>query len=236
MILPNVRASLGATELDRILDLLAGYHDRPREYVTDRLAQEGLDALLDDPRTLNALLSRGSDGAGLGLTFYVLVRHALLEGGLDDRTLSDYLAAVLLEFGRGDRAYRAADGDDERFHYLVDIVQALEPASGERAFLLRAHLGNYALWLSGLFPDRITAWVQRRGSPGLRYYEQVGSTGYRLAAGTRDAASAGLDGVFERCATLFPELRVALNRISDRFLFPRRADGIERLLRHVEDA
>lgn len=234
MILPNVRAALGPAQLDWILDLLAGYENRSREYVERRLVEEGLDSVLDDPRTLNALLTRPDHGASMGLTFYIVVRHALLEGGLDDRVLADYLAAVLVEFGRGDAAHRV-DGEDERFYYLVDVLQALESASGRRAFLLRAHLGNYALWLSGLFPDRITAWVQRRGAPDLRYYEEVGSFGYRLAAGTTDAASHGLDEVYGDCARLFPELRTALNRASDRWLFPRAVPGIERLLRQIGD-
>lgn len=234
MILPNVRAGLGSDQLDWIVDLLSGYEDRSREYVERRLGEEGIDAVLDDPRTLNALLTRSEQGAGLGLTFYILVRHALLESGLDDRVLADYLAAVLVEFGNGDAAHRV-EGEDERFYYLVDVLQAMETASGRRAFLLRAHLGNYALWLSGLFPDRITAWVQRRGAPDLRYYEEVGSFGYRLAAGTSDAASHGLDDLFVRCSRLFPDLRTTLNRVSDRYLFPSRAPGIERLLRQLRD-
>lgn len=232
MILPNVRAGLGAAQLDWILDLLAGYESRSREYVERRLVEEGIDAILDDPRTLNALLTRPEQGVGLGLAFYIVVRHAMLESGLDDRVLADYLAAVLVEFGKGDAAHRV-EGEDERFYYLVDLLQAMETASGRRAFLLRAHLGNYAMWLSGIFPDRITAWVQRRGAPGLRYYEEVGSFGYRLAAGSSDAASHGLDEVYDRCSRMFPELRTALNRVSDRYLFPTRTPGIERLLRQL---
>lgn len=234
MILPNVRAALTPGQVEWVLDLLTRAYERPREHAERRLLEEGLDAVLDDPRTLNALLTGRDAGAPLGLTFYILIRHALLEGGIDDRVLTDYLAAVLVEFGRGDAAQRVT-GREERLDYLVDIVQALDTASGSQAFLLRAHMGNYALWLSGLFPDRVTAWVQRRGAPGLRYYEELGSFGYRTAAQTSDAASHGLDAVFERCSVLFPELRTALNRMSDRYLFPTRAAGIERLLRQVRD-
>ena len=234
MILPNVRAALTPGQVEWVLDLLTRACERPREHAERRLLEEGLDAVLDDPRTLNALLTGRDAGAPLGLTFYILIRHALLEGGIDDRVLTDYLAAVLVEFGRGDAAQRVA-GREERLDYLVDIVQALDTASGSQAFLLRAHMGNYALWLSGLFPDRVTAWVQRRGAPGMRYYEELGSFGYRTAAQTSDAASHGLDAVFERCSVLFPELRTALNRRSDRDLFPTHAAGIERLLRQVRD-
>jgi hypothetical protein len=172
--------------------------------------------------------------APANLVFYLLVRHALLEDGISERDLADYLAALLVAFGRSGRAFRVAD-ETEEFHHLVDIVAAGDESSGHRAFLLRAHLGEYALWLSGLFPDHITARVQRRGAPGLGYYEALGSTGFRMAARYRDAERHGLDRVYLDCADRFPALRIALNRIADRHLFPAKGDRVERLLRQITD-
>ncbi|NIP80289.1 MAG: hypothetical protein GWM90_14125, partial [Gemmatimonadetes bacterium] len=59
------------------------------------------------------------------------------ESGLDDRTLADYIAAILVEFGREDRAYRIEPDDPDTFHYLVDLVAAAETADGRRRFLVR---------------------------------------------------------------------------------------------------
>jgi hypothetical protein len=115
-------------------------------------------------------------------------------------------------------------------------MEAAANATGHRQFLLRAHLGEYALWLSGLFPDYITARVQRRGAPGLGYYEELGASGYRSAADHRDAERNGLDRVYRSCAATFTGLRVALNRVSDRHLFPLRGDPVNRLLRQTNDA
>lgn len=236
MILPNVRASFGRAEASFVLGLLAAGDSKARERAEDRLREEGFDALLDDPRTLNAVLTSGGiEGAPPRLVFYVLVRHALLENGIQDRMIADYLASLLLEFGRGDRAQRIDAASDEQYTYLADIVQALGSASGRRAFLLRVHLGNRALWLSGLFPDYLMARVHRRGAPGIEYYEEMGATGYALAADTADAESYGLDELYRACSRSFPALRVALNHISDRYLFPTQGDPINRLLRQVAD-
>jgi hypothetical protein len=236
MILPNVRASFGRAEAGAVLGLLTAGDSQARERQESRLREEGFDALLDDPRTLNALLTaRGAMAVSPSLVFYVMVRHALLECGVRDATLADYLAALLLAFGEGDRAYRIEETDGERFHYLVDIVAALDTADGRRSFLLRMHLGNLALWFSGLFPDRIAVREQRRGAPGLHYYEDMGRTGYRMAAQTRDATECGLDALLRECADAFPLLRVTLNRISDRYFFPRRGDPVFRLLRQMTD-
>jgi hypothetical protein len=236
MILPNVRTSFGRAEAGLILGLLTQGDTEAREREEERLREEGFDAILDDPRTLNAVLSaRGLDTVPPRLAFYLLVRHALLEDGFSDRIIADYLAALLLEFGRGDRAYKVEEGDAEEFRYLVDQLMVVGSAQGRKAFLLRAHLGNFALWLSGLFPEWIETRRNRRGAPGLSYYEDVGVTGYRLAAQCTDAERHGLDRVYRSCADNFPRLRVALNRLSDRHLFPVAGDPIDRLLRQVAD-
>lgn len=236
MILPGVRSSLGRTDAAFIIWLLTREQgEAARDRLTARLAEEGLDAFLDDPRTANALLAGSRfSSASQALVFYVLVRHALLEGGTDDRVLADYLATLLVAFGHARRAYRP-DGATEEFHYLADLVAASDGEEPERALQLQAHLGEFALWLSGLFPDHITARVRRRGAPGLDYYEHLGARGFRAAADSRVAAGNGMDVVYRRCADGFPGLRVALNRVADRHLFPARGDRIERLLRQVAD-
>src|SRR3989475_8691944 len=89
-----------------------------------------------------------------------------------------------LEFGDHGRHAKIRAVDDDSYHYLVDIVADLgdEDDSGERGLLLRAHLGNYSLWLAGLFPDYIAARRTRAGGPDLPYYDELGRQGYRLAS------------------------------------------------------
>jgi hypothetical protein len=235
MIVPNVRASFGRSEAAFLIWLLARGEEQQRDRLENRLREEGLDSILDDPRTFNAIMAGPEfSSASSEIVFYVLVRHALLEEGIADRQLADYVAALLLNFGRTGRAFRVEDGEQE-FHHLVDIVSAGNESDGRRAFLLRVHLGEYALWLSGLFPDHITARVQRRGAPGLRYFEELGSAGYRMASQYRDAEQHGLALLYGECAGAFRSLRTSLNRIADRHLFPAAGDRIERLLRQVAD-
>ena len=236
MILPNVRASFGRSEASFVIWLLTRGSENERDHAEQRLREEGFDNILDDPRTLNALLAHGGfSTAPHPLVFYVLVRHAMLEGGIGDRVIADYISALLIDFGRGRRAYCIDTNDPPEYHYLFDLLEAAENATGHQQFRLRAHLGEYALWLSGLFPDFIEAKVVRRGAPGLTYYEELGASGYRSAADHRDAERNGLDRVYRSCADLFTGLRIALNRISDRHLFPERGDRLNRMLRQVRD-
>ncbi|HSL69354.1 MAG TPA: hypothetical protein VK864_03890 [Longimicrobiales bacterium] len=237
MIVPNVRASFGRAEASFVIWLMTRGQEQERDRAEARLREEGFDAILDDPRTLNALLAHGGfSSAPEPLVFYVLVRHALLEGDLRDRVVADYLAALLINFGRGRRAYRIDNDEFPEYFYLLDLLEAAESATGHRQFLLRAHLGEYALWLSGLFADHIAHRMQRKGAPGLNYYEEMGATGFRAAADHREAERNGLDRVYRSCAERFTGLRIALNRISDRHLFPMRGDSVDRLLRQVSDS
>lgn len=237
MIVPNIRATFDRTDAAYLVWVLTRGDEPARQREEARLQEQGFDSILDDPRTFNALLAgREFCTAPPSLVFYVLVRHALLEDGIRDRSVADYLAALLMTFGREGRAYRIANDDASEYHYLTDIMAEGERSGGRRAFLLRAHLGEFALWLSGVFPDWITRREQRRGAPGLDYYEQLGSTGYRMAAGHTEAAQAGVAELYRNCADFFPALRVALNRVSDRHLFPVTGDRVERMLRQVADS
>jgi hypothetical protein len=117
---------------------------------------------------------------------------------------------------------------------LFELSEDVNDPDVRRSFLVRTHLGNYALWLSGLFPDRIEAQRWRRGGPDLQYFEELGRRGFQLAADHRLAEQHGLATLYATAAERFGLLRVALNRVSDSLLFP----GIhspERLMRQVQD-
>jgi len=208
-----------------VLVALARREPEARARLERRLTEEGPDALLDEPGLLDALLAVRSLAVPSAVLFaYVAVRHALLAAGLDDRPLADYLAALLLEFGQQDRYARARAVDDQTYHYLVEIVNDLARLEGsggaERRFQLQAHLGNYSLWLAGLFPDFIAVRRRRRGGPDLPYYDALGRRGFGMAAEHRLAERYGVDGIYRLAAERFPAVRQALNRLSDRVLFP----------------
>jgi hypothetical protein len=229
MIRPNVRASFGRREAEMLLAMAGPAGE-------ERLRTQGIDVLLDDAALFRDFLRRGGiSTAPAPLVFYLLVRHALLAREIFDRQLADYTAALLLEFGKAGRAHRIGQWEEQQFYYLADIVAELDRARGEREFLLRVHLGNFALWLSGVFPDHITHRVQRRGAPSLAYYEELGSRGFRSAAGMELALRHGLGDVLVRAADEFSNVRSALNSLSDALFFPQPKDSIERLLREVKD-
>jgi hypothetical protein len=234
MILPTIRASFGRRDALHLVDLLARHDPELRDAARARLEESGPDSLLDDPRVRNALLTDPDVAAPPALVFYVLVRQALLEGGIDSAATADFVTSLVVAFARTERAYRISDESDQEFHYLVDMVRELGDADARRAFLLRAHLGNFSLWLAGLFPDFLEARVRRRGAPSIDYYDRMGKTGYRLAAESPQAAALGVDQVFGEVARSFIDVRTSLNQLSDRYLWPGGGNPVNRLIRELQ--
>ena len=234
MILPTIRASFGRRDALHLVELLGRHDPELRDAARARLEESGPDSLLDDPRVRNALLTDPDVAAPPALVFYVLVRQALLEGGIDSAATADFVASLVVAFARTERAYRISEESDQEFHYLVDMVRELGDADARRAFLLRAHLGNFSLWLAGLFPDFLQARVHRRGAPSIDYYDRMGKTGYRLASESPQAAALGVDQVFGEVARSFTGVRTSLNQLSDRYLWPGGGNPVNRLIREIQ--
>jgi len=235
MILANARQRLTREDAQLAVRLVARESADDLEEARRRLVDDGLDSILDDERLPGALLdSRFGAYASLPLFLYVMVRHTLVQAGEGDRVVSDYLAAVLLSFGVRGRADRVSEGDDEIYGTLASLLKDVNDGDARRAFLVRAHLGNYALWVSGIFPDYIEQRKWRRGGPDLGYFEELGKRGFELAAEHRIAEQHGLADVYGCIAARFGLFRVALNSISDRLFFPN-VNTPERLMRQVQD-
>lgn len=235
MIQADLRHTLTRNDAQLALHLVARDSARDFAAAEDALRQDGIDALLDDTRLLAALTddSRAAH-ASLPMFVYVVVRHSLRELGEPERAVADYVASVVVHFASHDRAWRIAMQDDESYDTLAALLQDSSQGDAKRTFLARQHLANYALWLSGLFPEHVTMKKWRRGGPDLSYYDEMGRQGFLLAAEHRLADGTGLRPLFTRAADAFPLIRQALNRVSDRLLFPGHHSP-ERLMRQVSD-
>jgi hypothetical protein len=233
MILADTRHHLTRDDAQLVARLIARDSGAELREVEQALADHGIDAVLDDPRLPGAMLrSRQGACASLPLFAYVMVRHALTRLGEQDRALADYLSALMLHFGLRDRAWRVGESDDQIYTTLADLAADLDDPDGRRSFLVRTHLGNYALWVSGFFPDYIEHRRWRKGGPDLDYFEEMGRRGFQLAADHRLAENHGLATLYATAAERFGLLRTALNEVSDALLFPNRSSP-ERLMRQV---
>jgi hypothetical protein len=230
MIRANCRARFTAADFDFIVRTLAR-SKTDRVSLVDLLSDiETRDSILDHPRLVDAILNHcGQLRISSQFYFYVLARYVLRQGGIGDRKLSDYVASLLEAFSRASRLQmpqtpgrptESATADSScGEQYISDMLIALNRATPEQAFLLRAHIGNYSLFISGIFHPAVAG--QRRslhGGPDIQFYEDIGRTNYQLVSSHAVARRCELADVFEGLADRFRQVRLALNQLSDRLL------------------
>ncbi len=217
VIQPNCRVQFTAEDVDFILSVL-GSKFGAAECLARLLGdEESRDLILDDEALLHALLEhRGCLRVSSRFYFYILVRQVFRRSDIKDRAVADYVAEVLTEFSRTDRVSCVAPGQSQPLNYLFEMMAALQTADDRTSFLIRAHIGNRSLFLSGVFPERIRMRAETRGFPGLKYYEELGRTNFRAASDHRLAQKYELAPIFNTLAERFQATRLALNDVAER--------------------
>jgi hypothetical protein len=218
MIRANCRARFTAGDFDFIVRTLA--HSRGDSVsLVDLLSDsETRDSILDHPRLVETILSNaGHLHISSQFYFYILARHVLQQAGIGDRKLCDYVGSLLETFSRANQLESPGGIEHSAHEYISDMLIALTRATPQQTFLLRAHVGNYSLFISGIFHEN----TQRRslhGAPDIEFYEQVGRSNYQLVASHETARRCELTDVFAGLANRFRDVRLALNDLSDRLL------------------
>lgn len=217
MIQPNCRAQFAAEDIEFTVSVLGrkvGTGDCLLKLLSD---PEARDLILDDDALFHALLERrGCLRVSSRFYFYILVRHVFRRSGIQDRAVADYVAELLAEFSRAERARCVVPGQTNPLDYFFEMLAALKEADDRTSFFIRVHIGNYSLFLSGVFPERIRFRAERRGFPNLNYYEGLGRTQYRVASDHQLARRFDVAGIFNTLSERFETSRLALNDMADR--------------------
>lgn len=215
MIRANCRERFTASDFDFVVRTLARSQTDSVSLVDLLGDGDTRDSVLDHPRLVDAILSNaGQLSISSQFYFYVLARHVLRQAGFNDRRLCDYVASLLETFSRisGMQAPHLAHEGGQQ--YISDMLIALTKATPEQAFLLRAHVGNYSLFISGIFHEN-TQRRSLRGGPDVRFLEQIGRTNYGMVASHATAKRCALSDIYEELAERFRDVRLALNQLSD---------------------
>lgn len=220
MIQANCRAQFTADDFSFVVRVLAK-SQRDAVSLVSLLSDEAeRDAILDHDLIYESVV----DGTGClqvsaAFYFYILTRRVLKRVSLDERALTDYVAAVLLGFSKTSQLRAQGDTPTSRsFTYLSDLMTQAQNCPPEQAFVVRVHMANYALFLSGMFAERVNAHVQRRGAPSLSFYESVGQSTFRSMADHPQARRTKLETIFRLLGEEFRRVRVALNDLTTTLL------------------
>jgi len=218
MITPNCRERLTAADFEFIVRTLSRRRsqDAPlAELLTDA---EIRDTLLDSDAIFQAVIEAGSTlRISPQFYFYVLLRHVLKEHDVASRETCDYLASLLETFSRTERMRAPGGAGEGPQQYVGDLLLALNKAQAAQAFLLRAHIGNYTLFITGVFHERVER-RSRRGGPDVEFFESVGASNFDVAADHPMARQNALRPIYQELGERFHDIRLALNDASERLL------------------
>jgi hypothetical protein len=238
VIQPNCRVQFAAEDIDFILSVLGNKIETADCLVKLLADEESRDQILDDEALFRALLERrGCLRVSSRFYFYILVRNVFRRADIQDRSVADYVAELLAEFSRAERARCVVPGQTNPLDYLFEMLTALRTADDRTSFQIRVHIGNHSLFLAGVFPERIRSRAEARGFPDLKYYEGLGRANYRMASDHRLARRLAMEKILHTLSERFETTRVALNDISDRLFSLSEPDySLEALLGSIRPA
>ncbi|MBV9491697.1 MAG: hypothetical protein JO069_18550 [Verrucomicrobia bacterium] len=216
MIQPNCRARFTADDFAFIVQVLTK-HQRQAVSLVDLLTdEETRDQIFDHDALVRAVLENTTNlTISPQFYFYILARRVLKRSGVTDRNVADYVAALLEHFTRMRRLQ--APVENVQSNYLSDLLLALRDATPYQTFLIRAYIGNYTLFVTGIFYENIERRSQR-GAPSCAFYETMGRRSFHAVASHNVARRFEMSELFESLADRFHDCRLALNRLAEELL------------------
>lgn len=157
------------------------------------------------------------DNHPLRRLFAGITEHAFLTTlGVADPPLVDYLSLMLSRFVHVDALHRLRDAEGQRLGELTDMAIEAEklPAEGRTRREYHRHIGDFALFWTGLFPEAVNRTQRRPCKDHVVNFTALGKRSYYIASTFdndtfRDEAPVlrRLSEQFELCAYGLREVR-----------------------------
>jgi hypothetical protein len=117
--------------------------------------------------------------------FAGITEHAFLTTlGVADPDLIDYLSLLLSRFVHADAVYRLRDADGRRLGELTGMVAEAEklPAEGRTRREYHRHIGDFALFWSGVFPEAVNRMQAAPVKDHRVHFTTLGKRSYYIAS------------------------------------------------------
>ncbi|HLZ35112.1 MAG TPA: hypothetical protein VKP13_13940 [Nitrospira sp.] len=149
--------------------------------------------------------------------------------GWPDPNVTSYVSNLLVDFTRTDQLYKIRNQQDKAVDTVMDLLfeseVLLEAQSLDRERAVHQHIGDFTLFMAGLFPE----YLRRLKTASLIYhkdflvdYVKTGKRSYGIVAEIGDNPSPGepplfkkLSENFELCVTGLGFVRSDLDRMRD---------------------
>jgi hypothetical protein len=115
-------------------------------------------------------------------------RHFFTDAGLNEPQIASYVSDLLVEFIDIEKVYRLRDTSGRRLNdvgeMLIESNPLLDATSFDRERAVRKHVGDYTLFMTGLFPENVAqVRTSRRLRPqALVDFIEAGKESYAIVA------------------------------------------------------
>jgi hypothetical protein len=150
----------------------------------------------------------------------LLYKHLIRAAQLDDPQISDYIGDLLVNFTHVDNLYRVRNSKGRRLEDVAEMLIASNPLLEGRSFEyereVRKHIGDYTLFLTGLFPEYV-AKLNRKPfrMDSLIDYLKAGKESYRVVAAFDQFEYRDIAPLFRKLSEKFELCVYGLNLIKD---------------------
>lgn len=235
---PICRDKLTINDFDFLCDVLVSKKHHNNFMLKLLEDPQARDTILDNQKIFRAISEWNKSVAiSCHLYFYVLVRNTLLKKSIDDRILSDYIAMLLAESIQTYKVYPSESGAAQPIKYIVDLMNNMENSNATQQFYQKADIGNYSLYLTGIFPSFIEKRESSKAAPGIAYYETMGKANFNSLSEHSLAEQHQVDAIYGKLGEGFAEIRLALNEITYNYLHLHKTtewDRVQTLLSDIE--
>ncbi len=145
-------------------------------------------------------------------------KHLATTAGIHESDVTTYVSGILVDFTMADNLFRVRNARGKRLEAVADMLIESNPILDGRSFFyereVRKHIGDYTLFLTGLFPE----YVHRIGKSGVRVdafidYMQAGKESYRVVASFDQFEFREAAPVFRRMSERFELCVFGLNLV-----------------------
>jgi hypothetical protein len=145
-------------------------------------------------------------------------KHLVSAAGIEDTNVADYVSGLLVEFTHVDNLYRVRNARGKRLEDVGEMLIESNPLLDGRSFFyereVRKHIGDYTLFLTGLFPEHVHR-LAKRGMTVDAFidYMQAGKESYRIVASFDQFEFRQVAPVFRRISERFELCVFGLNLV-----------------------
>jgi hypothetical protein len=140
--------------------------------------------------------------------------------GLNDPDVTSYVAHLLCEFSETDKLFSVRDTMGRPVKELEAMMFAADPVNGdapsfdaERA--VRKHIGDYALFVAGMYPEASSPERRRRRQPSLGELIHAGKESYYIVSQFNLFEYEEEAGLFARLSDGFERCILGLTLVRD---------------------